>query len=339
MKIVISGGAGYIGSHTAVEAIRAGHEVIIIDSLISSEKETIKRIHKASGQKPIFSDISLLENYLDIYGNRIGEFLISADAWIHFAAYKNAPESVNKPLKYYRNNIESLLTALELCNFIGIENFIFSSSATVYGEPQFLPITEAHPIGKANTPYGTTKVTAEWILEDVTASTKLKTVALRYFNPAGADRSGLIGESPIGIPGNLIPRVTKTAIGELDNLLITGTDYPTPDGTAIRDYIHVSDLAKAHLKALEWIDSERLHRYETFNIGTGKGTSVLDIIQEFELISPGALKCELGPRRPGDAAEVWCDPSKAKKILGWKAEMTIHDILTTAWNWERSMKS
>jgi UDP-glucose 4-epimerase len=312
--------------------------VIIIDSLITAEKETIKRIHEASGRKPIFSDVSLLEHYLDIYGSRIGEFLISADAWIHFAAYKNAPESVNKPLKYYRNNIESLLTALELCNFIGIENFIFSSSATVYGEPQFLPITEAHPIGKANTPYGTTKVTAEWILEDVSASTKLKSVALRYFNPAGADHSGLIGESPIGVPGNLIPRVTKTAVGSMDKLVITGMDFSTPDRTAIRDYIHVSDLAKAHLKALEWLDKQSLNTYETFNIGTGKGTSVLEIIKAFDLIAPGKLNYEMGPRRPGDAAEVWCDPSKAKRILGWEAEMTIHDILTTAWSWEKTIK-
>jgi len=339
MKIVISGGAGYIGSHTAVEALRAGHEVLIIDSLIGSTRDALEGIHKATGKGFLFQEVSLLNHHLDVYEVLPSEFIIQADAWIHFAAYKSAPESVQKPQKYYRNNIDSLLTALELCNFIGIENFIFSSSATVYGEPQFLPITEQHPVDKANTPYGTTKVTGEWILEDVTKSIKMKSVALRYFNPAGADASLEIGENPIGTPNNLVPIMTQSAAGVIDKLTITGTDFPTADGSAIRDFIHVTDLAQAHLAALEWLDKQEAKTFDCFNIGTGKGTSVLEMVNIFNTsIAPGALEYELGPRRDGDAAEVWCDATKAKDILGWQAQYGISDILGSAWSWEKKSR-
>lgn len=335
MKIIISGGAGYIGSHTAVEALRAGHEVLIIDSLVESTKDVLEGIHKATGKGFLFQEVSLLNHYLDVYEILPTEFIIQADVWVHFAAYKNAPGSVQKPQKYYRNNIGSLLTALEICNYIGIENFIFSSSATVYGEPQFLPITERHPTGKTNTPYGTTKVMCEWILEDVTKSSKMKSVALRYFNPAGADVSLEIGENPVGVPDNLVPIMTQSAAGIIDKLTITGTDFPTADGSAIRDFIHVTDLAQAHLAALEWLDKQEAKTFDYFNIGTGKGTSVLEMVNAFNTsIAPGALKYELGPRRAGDVAEVWCDVTKTKEVLGWKSKLNIESILKSAWDWE-----
>ena len=340
MKIVISGGAGYIGSHTAVEALRAGHEVLIIDSLIGSTRDVLEGIHEATGRGFLFQEVSLLNHHLDIYNVLPQEFIIQADAWIHFAAYKSVPESITKPQKYYRNNIDSLLTALDLCNFIGIENFIFSSSATVYGDPQFLPITEQHPVGKASTPYGTTKVMGEWILEDITKSRKMKSVALRYFNPAGADVSLELGENPVGTPNNLVPIMTQCAAGIIDILTITGNDFPTPDGSAIRDFIHVTDLAQAHLTTLEWLDKQEDNTFEYFNIGTGRGTSILEMVGIFNnLISPDVLKYEFGPRRNGDAAEVWCDATKAKSILGWQSKLNTESILRSAWEWERKVRS
>ena len=338
MKIIITGGAGYIGSHTSIEAIRAGHEVVIIDSLVNSSKENLERIKKASGTRPLFCEISMLENPLDIY-DLCGEHLFGADAMIHFAALKCAPDSVENPTGYYRNNIDSLFSAIRICEILKVKNFIFSSSATVYGEPQFLPITEEHPIGRGNTPYGTTKVVGEWILQDATKVKSLKSVALRYFNPAGADSSLEIGEMPLGKPTNLVPVLTQTAAGILDKLTITGTDFPTPDGSAIRDYIHVTDLAKAHLASLEWLNKQEPHTFEYFNVGTGKGTSVSEMVNIFDSeIAPGILNYGSGPRRAGDAAEVWCDPSKAQKILGWKAEHGIKDILTSSWAWEKRIR-
>lgn len=335
MKIIISGGAGYIGSHTAVEALRAGHEVLIVDSLVGSSRDALDGIHKATGRGFLFQEVSLLDHHLDVYEALPTEFIIQADAWIHFAAYKSAPESISKPQKYYRNNIDSLLTALDLCNFIGIENFIFSSSATVYGDPQFLPITEQHPVGKASTPYGTTKVMGEWILKDITKSRKMKSVALRYFNPAGADVSLELGENPVGTPNNLVPIMTQCAAGIIDTLTIAGNDFPTPDGSAIRDFIHVTDLAQAHLTTLEWLDKQEDNTFEYFNIGTGRGTSVLEMVGIFNnLISPDVLKYEFGPRRNGDAAEVWCDATKAKSILGWQSKLNTESILRSAWEWE-----
>jgi UDP-glucose 4-epimerase len=339
MKIIITGGAGYIGSHTAVEAIRAGHEVIIIDDFSNSSKDSIHRIKMASGKRPIFYEVSLLNSPVDIY-DVIGEHAHDADALIHFAAFKSAPESVENPVSYYRNNIDTLFTSIRLCEILSIENFIFSSSATVYGEPQFLPITESHPINRGNTPYGTSKVMGEWILEDSTKKKRIKSVALRYFNPAGADHTGLIGEMPSGRPGNLVPIITQAAAGFYgETIKVTGTDFPTPDGSAIRDYIHVSDLAHAHLASLEWLSKQTMHTFDVFNIGTGRGTSVYEMIDTFVMkVEPDMIVCEKAERRSGDAAEVWCDPEKAKRILGWEAKLGVLDILKSAWDWEQRVR-
>ena len=339
MKIIITGGAGYIGSHTAVEAIRAGHEVIIIDDLSNSSRDSINNIYKASGKIPLFYEASMLKNPLDIY-DQIGEHARHADALIHFAAFKSSPESKENPLSYYRNNVDSLMTAIRLCEIFSIKNFIFSSSATVYGHPNYLPINEVHPILKGSTPYGCSKIMGEWILEDCTAVKNLKSVALRYFNPAGADHTYLLGESPKGKPGNLVPIITQAAAGVYEQpIKVTGVDYPTPDGSAIRDYIHVTDLAQAHLAALEWLDKQEIHTFETFNIGTGKGTSVYEMIETFVMdVEPDLIVCEKADRRPGDPAEVWCDPSKAKEILGWEAKLTTLDILKSAWEWEKRVR-
>ena len=339
MKIIITGGAGYIGSHTAVEALRAGHEVIILDSLINSSYESIARIEKAAGKPVTFYQLSLLDNPLDIY-DRIGEHSRKADALIHFAALKSSPDSVGNPLTYYRNNIDSLLTSIRLCEILDIKNFIFSSSCTVYGQPQHLPINESHPISKGTTPYGSSKVVGEWILEDCTAIKKLKSVALRYFNPAGADASGWIGEMPIGKPGNLVPIITQAAAGYYEQpIKVTGTDFPTPDGSAIRDYIHVTDLAQAHLASLEWLGKQELHTFDVFNIGTGKGTSVYEMIETFaDRVEPDVIVCEKADRRPGDTAEVWCDTTKANEILGWESKLTTFDILKSAWEWEQRVR-
>jgi len=339
MKIIITGGAGYIGSHTAVEALRAGHEVIIIDSLINSSYESIERIEKAAGKQVSFYRVSLLESPMDIY-DMIGEHSRKADALIHFAALKSSPDSVGNPLTYYRNNIDSLLTSIELCEILDIKNFIFSSSCTVYGQPQYLPINESHPISKGTTPYGSSKVVGEWILKDCTAIKKLKSVALRYFNPAGADASGWIGEMPIGKPGNLVPIITQAAAGLYEQpIKVTGTDYPTPDGSAIRDYVHVTDLAQAHLASLEWLAKQDLHTFDMFNIGTGKGTSVYEMLETFAMdIEPDLIVYEKADRRPGDTAEVWCDTSKAKEVLGWKSKLSTFDILKSAWEWEQRIR-
>jgi len=339
MKIIITGGAGYIGSHTAVEALRAGHEVIIIDSLINSSHESIERIEQAAGKSVTFYKLSLLDSPLDIY-DVIGEHSRKADALIHFAALKSSPDSVGNPLTYYRNNIDSLLTSIRLCEILDIKNFIFSSSCTVYGEPRYLPINESHPISKGTTPYGSSKVVGEWILEDCTAIKKLKSVALRYFNPAGADASGWIGEMPIGKPGNLVPIITQAAAGYYEQpIKVTGTDFPTPDGSAIRDYIHVTDLAQAHLASLEWLGKQELHTFDVFNIGTGKGTSVYEMLETFVMdVEPDMIVCEKADRRPGDTAEVWCDTTKAKEVLGWESKLTTFDILKSAWEWEQRVR-
>jgi UDP-glucose 4-epimerase len=339
MKIIITGGAGYIGSHTAVEALRAGHEVIIIDSLINSSYESIQRIEQAAGKPVTFYKLSLLDSPLDIY-DIIGEHSRKADALIHFAALKSSPDSVGNPLTYYRNNIDSLLTSIRLCEILDIKNFIFSSSCTVYGQPQHLPINESHPISKGTTPYGSSKVVGEWILEDCTTIKKLKSVALRYFNPAGADASGWIGEMPIGKPGNLVPIITQAAAGYYEQpIKVTGTDYPTPDGSAIRDYIHVTDLAQAHLASLEWLSKQDLHKFDVFNIGTGKGTSVYEMLETFVTdVESDLIVYEKADRRPGDTAEVWCDTSKAKEILGWESKLNTLDILKSAWSWEQRVR-
>jgi len=339
MKILITGGAGYIGSHTAVEALRDGHDIVIVDSFITSSKSTIERIEKASERKFEVVECNLadpIEVILSKFNNTYPKF----DAVIHFAALKSSPESVDVPVTYYDNNMSCLLNVIKLCEHKGIKNFIFSSSATVYGEPKFLPITEEHPIGRATTPYGNTKVFGEWILEDVTSRNRLKTVALRYFNPAGADWTYLIGESPLWRPNNLVPIITQSAAGAYGPLVVTGSDFPTPDGSAIRDYIHVTDLAKAHLCALGWLKDQEAGTFDYFNIGTGKGTSVMEMVETFCFsIEPDLLICEKGDRRPGDPAEVWCDASKAERVLGWKSRLEVKDILRSAWEWEKRSRN
>lgn len=337
MKIIITGGAGYIGSHTAVEALRAGHEVIIIDSFINSSRDVLKNIEKASGKPFVAIDVCMTQNTLDIAEKLFG-FAHNTDAIIHFAALKDSPGSTEKPLGYYRNNIDSLLSALGVSKLLKIKNFIFSSSATVYGYPEYLPIKETHPILRGTTPYGTSKIMGEWILEDVTRGNDMRSVALRYFNPAGADHTGLIGEMPIGRATNLVPIITQSAAGIYGPLKITGTDYSTPDGSAIRDYIHVTDLAKAHLAALDWMVDHEMKFFETFNLGTGRGTSVIEMAELFDKeIAQGLLKTEFADRRPGDPAEVWCDTSKAQRMLGWKAELDNIDILRSAWEWQKNL--
>lgn len=338
MKIIITGGAGYIGSHTAVEALRAGHEVVIIDSFINSSRDVLKNIEEASGKPFVAIDFCMTHNTLDI-AEKIFDFAHNADAIIHFAALKDSPGSTENPLGYYRNNIDSLLGALGISKFLKIKNFIFSSSATVYGNPEYLPIKESHQILKGTTPYGNTKIIGEWILEDVTKGNDMKSVALRYFNPAGADQSGLIGEMPIGRATNLVPIITQSAAGIYGPLKITGTDFPTEDGSAIRDYIHVTDLAKAHLAALDWMVNHDMKFFETFNLGTGRGTSVIEMTEIFDKeVAPGLLKTEFADRRPGDPAEVWCDPSKAQRMLGWRSELTNLDILKSAWEWQKKLE-
>ena len=339
MKIIITGGAGYIGSHTAVEALRAGHEVVIIDSFINSSRDMLEKIEKAAGSSLIAIDICMTKNPLEIL-EKIHGVAHGADALIHFAALKNSPESTQIPLGYYRNNIDSLLSAIKISELLKIKNFVFSSSCTVYGEPQYLPINESHPISRGTTPYGSSKIMGEWILEDATKISNIKSVALRYFNPAGADRSGMIGESPLGTPANLVPIITQAAAGVYEQpIKITGFDFPTPDGSAIRDYIHVTDLAKAHLAALSWLDIQADHVYETFNIGTGRGTSVIEMTDTFSMqVEPDLIVCEKSDRRPGDTAEVWCDTSKAKSVLGWEAELSVLDILKSAWAWEQKVR-
>jgi UDP-glucose 4-epimerase len=339
MKIIITGGAGYIGSHTAIEALRAGHEVIIIDSFINSSRSVLPMIEKASGASLIAIDLCMTRNPLEIL-EAIHEVANGADALIHFAALKNSPESTQVPLGYYRNNIDSLLSAIKISELLKIKSFVFSSSATVYGEPVELPIRETHPISKGTTPYGSSKVIGEWILDDATKVSNLRSVALRYFNPAGADASGMIGELPLGKAANLVPIITQSAAGVYGQpMKVTGTDFPTTDGSAIRDYIHVTDLAKAHLVALEWLNTQNEHTFDVFNIGTGKGTSVIEMLDTFETqVEPGLITYEKADRRPGDPAEVWCDASKAKDILGWEASLSVLDILKSAWAWEQKVK-
>jgi UDP-glucose 4-epimerase len=339
MKIIITGGAGYIGSHTAVEALRAGHEVVIIDSFINSSRDVLKNIEAASGKPFVAIDMCMTQNPLDI-AEKLFDVAHGSDAIIHFAALKDSPGSTKNPLGYYRNNIDSLLGALGVSKLLKIKNFIFSSSATVYGHPDFVPITETNRILRGTTPYGTSKIMGEWILEDVTQGSDMKSVALRYFNPAGADRSGLIGEMPIGRATNLVPIITQSAAGMYGPLKIAGSDFPTADGSAIRDYIHVTDLAKAHLSTLDWMVNHEMKLFETFNLGTGRGTSVIEMTEIFDKeVAPGLLKTEFTDRRSGDPAEVWCDPSKARRMLGWRAELTNSDILKSAWEWQKKLDS
>ncbi len=334
MKILVTGGTGYIGSHTVVELYNAGYEVVIVDDLSNSDVKILDQIEKIIGQKPDFVKLDLCEEKEVI---AFAEKHRDIGGIIHFAAFKAVGESVQEPLKYYRNNFYSLINILTVFN--SNLKLVFSSSCTVYGQPDVLPVTETAQIKKAESPYGNTKQIAEEILQETCAVTSsLNVVVLRYFNPVGAHDSALIGELPIGVPQNLIPFITQSAIGKRAAITVYGDDYNTPDGSAIRDYIHVVDLAKAHVSAIKRLEAGQDKNYEVFNIGTGKGTSVLEIINAFEQSTGQKLNYTIGQRREGDIEQTFGDVTHANKVLGWKAALGINEMMSSAWNWEKYIK-
>ena len=329
MNVLLAGGAGYIGTHTCVELIEAGHTVVIADNYSNSCPEAVKRVEEITGASiPLYeADVCDREAVEKIFSeNKI-------DAVIHFAGLKAVGESVAKPLLYYRNNIDSTLTLLETMEKFGGNNFIFSSSATVYGTPKEVPLVETMPTGTPTNPYGWTKLMMEQILSDTAhARPEMSIVILRYFNPIGAHKSGRIGEDPNGIPNNLMPFITQVAAGRLPKLGVFGDDYPTHDGTGVRDYIHVVDLAKGHVKAIDYAGEHTGD--EIVNLGTGTGYSVLDIVKAFEKVNHITIPYEIKPRRPGDIAECFANAEKAARVLGWKAEKNLEDMCFDSWNWQ-----
>jgi len=336
-KILVTGGTGYIGSHTSVELIEDGFDVVIIDNLYNSEAEVIDRIEKITGVRPAFEVFDLCDkSKTDLFFKNNKDI----SAIIHFAAYKAVGESVSKPLEYYRNNLVSLINLLDSMKTYGVGNIVFSSSCTVYGQPKKLPVTEDAPLQPAMSPYGNTKQIGEDIIRDTTIPLdKIKAISLRYFNPIGAHNSALIGESPRGVPENLVPYITQTAIGLRDELKVFGDDYDTPDGSCIRDYLHVSDLAKAHLAAVKrLIEKKNKKNYEVFNLGTGKGVSVFEAIHSFEKVSGVKLKYKITGRRQGDIVKIWADPSLANRELGWRTVYSLDDCMKTAWEWEKQIR-
>jgi UDP-glucose 4-epimerase len=337
-KILVTGGTGYIGSHTSVELINEGFDVVIIDNLYNSEAEVADRIQMITGTKPVLEIIDIcdkpkLQKFFD-KNNDIA-------AIIHFAAYKAVSESVSKPLEYYYNNLVSLINLLDLMKLHSVPHIVFSSSCTVYGQPDKLPVTEDSPLQPATSPYGNTKQVGEQIIRDATYADKnIKAIALRYFNPIGAHPSGLIGELPRGVPENLVPYITQTAYGLRDELKVYGNDYDTPDGSCIRDYLHVVDLAKAHVVAVRrLLEGDSKKGFEVFNLGTGNGVSVLEAISSFERISGVKLKYRITGRRPGDIEKIWADPSFANQELGWRTKSTLDEAMKTAWEWEKNIRN
>ena len=338
MKVLVTGGLGFIGSHTVVELQKEGFEVVIIDNLDNSSIEVLDGIETISGIKPVFEKLDLkfkadVQDFFKRHHDITGV--------IHFAANKAVGESVNKPLMYYENNINTLVYVLqEICN-LNTQNFIFSSSCTVYGQADELPITENAAIKPAESPYGNTKQIGEEIIQDTCkVNEKLNSIALRYFNPIGAHPSAEIGELPIGVPQNLVPFITQTAIGMREQLSVFGGDYPTIDGTCVRDYIHVVDLAKAHVVALQRLLGHKNETsYEVFNLGTGTGSSVLEAIQSFEKVSGEKLKYQIVDRREGDVVAAYAETSKANDVLGWKTELTLDDAMASAWKWEQKIRN
>lgn len=332
-KVLVTGGLGYIGSHTVVELHNAGIEVVIADDLSNTRIAVLDGIEKITGVRPPLYRIDigdreevkkLLSEHKDI------------DGVIHFAAFKAVGESVEFPLKYYRNNVGGMVSLLEELAAAGVQNFVFSSSCTVYGDTKDSPISEDHPVVKPNSPYGNTKKICEEILSDVSAASELRVVSLRYFNPVGAHETAEIGELPLGVPNNLVPYITQTAAGIRDKLTIFGQDYDTADGTCIRDYIHVVDLAEAHVKAIEYLSGSSAS-YEVFNVGTGKGSSVLDVVHTFEKVNGIKLNYAMGPRRPGDVEQIWASTDRANKVLGWKATRDLDEMMSSAWKWQQAL--
>ncbi|MGK7394438.1 MAG: UDP-glucose 4-epimerase GalE [Candidatus Cyclobacteriaceae bacterium M3_2C_046] len=337
-KILVTGGVGYIGSHTVVELIQEGYEVLIIDDLSNSNLEVLDSIEKITGLRPFFEQFNLVE------GKKLDQFFDNNHdiaAVIHFAASKAVGESVEKPLLYYRNNLGSLLNLLENMERYSVPNLVFSSSCTVYGQPDKLPVDESALVQQPASPYGNTKKISEEVIKDtVMAVELLKAISLRYFNPTGAHHSALIGELPLGIPNNLVPFITQTAAGLRDELKVFGDDYNTPDGSCIRDYIHVVDLAKAHVVAVNrLLQQQYKNRYEFFNLGTGKGNSVLEVIDTFQKVSGEKLKYKIVDRRPGDIEQIWADTRLANQELGWKAERSLDEMMLSAWNWQKALSS
>lgn len=334
--VLLTGGTGYIGSHTAVELINAGYKVVVVDNLSNSTIESLDGIKKITGVRPEFvkADCSVFTE-MDALFNKYKGF----ESIIHFAALKAVGESVEKPLDYYNNNLVSLINLLKLLKRSGGGNFVFSSSCTVYGQPDVLPVTENSPYKPAFSPYGNTKKIAEDILQDtINAESSIIGIALRYFNPIGAHPTAEIGELPLGKPDNLVPFITQTAIGKREKLQIFGSDYDSPDGTAIRDYFHVVDLAKAHVLALKRLENNKNKTgFEVFNVGAGKGVTVLEIVKTFEKVSDIKLNYEIVGRRAGDIERVWADTSLAQTELGWRTEYTLEDALLSAWNWEKKL--
>ena len=336
--ILVTGGTGFIGSHTTVELIEAGYNVVIVDNLSNSKIEVLDGIEKITGVRPAFEQVDLRDKEATegVFKKHPG-----INGIIHFAASKAVGESVEKPLLYYRNNIVSLINLLELMPVYGVKGIIFSSSCTVYGQPskENLPVTEEAPIQKALSPYGNTKQINEEIIHDyIHSGAKVKSIILRYFNPIGAHPSALIGELPNGVPMNLIPFVTQTAIGVRQQLKIFGNDYSTPDGTCIRDYIYVVDLAKAHVKAMQRVLDQETEPIEIFNIGTGKGVSTLEVVEGFEKATGVKVNWTFAPRREGDIEKVWGNVDKANSVLGWKAETPLEDVLRSAWKWQLKLR-
>lgn len=336
-KVLVTGGTGYIGSHTVVELQEAGYEVIVVDNLSNSGEDVLDNIRKITGKKPAFSRFDLSDvDKTDSFFKRHHDI----GAIIHFAASKAVGESVQIPLHYYRNNLVSLLNILDGQLKYNIPNIVFSSSCTVYGQPDELPVTEATPRKDAESPYGNTKRVNEDILRDaIHAHPQLKGIALRYFNPVGAHPSALIGELPLGVPQNLVPFITQTAAGLRDELKVFGDDYDTPDGSAIRDYINVVDLAKAHVVAIErLLQGKNKADYEVFNLGTGQGSSVLEMVHTFEKVTGQPLRHRIVDRRAGDIEKIWADTTLANQELGWNAEKGLEETLLSAWNWEKKIR-
>lgn len=334
-KILITGGAGYIGSHTAVELLKAGMEPIILDDLSNSDEKVLDRLEEITAKRLTFykgdcNDKSVLESIAKDH---------KLEGVIHFAAFKAVGESTAQPLKYYRNNVGSLLVLLDFMQNQGIKDLVFSSSCTVYGQPEVLPVTEATPRQDAESPYGNTKKICEDILVDfVKSKPGIRVVALRYFNPVGAHPSAKIGELPLGVPANLVPFVTQVAAGIREKLTVFGDDYDTVDGSCVRDYIHVVDLADAHVKTLSFLQDQEVDFYDVFNVGTGNGNTVLEVIHAFEKVNGVKVNYVIGPRRPGDVVKTWADTTKINKVLGWEAQYSLEDSMRDSWSWQKGLK-